>query len=260
MHRGAFIILLICILSGCRTEEAPSTVLRDDFKPLFDAHQVEGSILIYDLRDDTFTGYNAARFEASLVPASTYKIFNALIALETGVLADENEVIPWDGVERGYDMWNQDHTLRSGIKYSAVWFYQEVARRIGEERMQHYVDAAGYGNQDISGGIDQFWLGGGLRITSAQQIDILRRLYHDDLPFSQRTMGIVKDIIILEETDAYIFRGKTGWHDQTGWLVGYLEQDENVYFFATTIANMKSEHIQAREAVTRDVFKHLGLM
>ena len=260
MHRVAFLIAIILVLSGCRNEETSSIVLRADFRPLFEAHQVEGSILIYDLREDTFTGYNAERFETAYVPASTYKIFNSLVALETGVLADENEVIPWDGKERAWDMWNQDHTLRSALKYSAVWFYQEVARRVGEERMQHYVDAAGYGNQDISGGIDMFWLGGGLRITSAQQIDILRRLYHDELSFSQRTMDIVKDIIVLEETEDSVFRGKTGWHDQTGWLVGYLEQNENVYFFATTIAIMKSEDSRAREAVTRDVFKHLGLM
>ena len=240
MHRAALFIIMILALSGCRDDEAPSIVLRDDFKPLFEAHQVEGSILIYNLGEDAFTGYNAERFEAALVPASTYKIFNSLVALETGVLADENEVIAWDGEDRGWERWNQDHTLRSAFKYSAVWFYQDVARRIGQERMQHYVDEAGYGNQDITGGIDLFWLGGGLRITSAQQIDLLKRLYHDDLPFSQRTMDIVKDIFIMEETDAYVLRGKTGWHDQTGWLVGYLEQNDNVYFSATTSAVMKS--------------------
>ncbi len=260
MHRAAFLIVVILALAGCQTTQDSSITLREDFKSFFDAHQVEGSILIYDLREDAFSGYNADRFETAFVPASTYKIFNSLVALETGVIADENEVIPWDGEERIVEAWNQDHTLRSAIKYSAVWFYQELARRIGEERMQHFVDEAGYGNQDISGGIDLFWLTGGLRITSRQQIDVLRRLYHDDLPFSQRAMDIVKDILIKEKTDAYIFRAKTGWQGQTGWLVGYLEQDDNVYFFATTVAIMKSEDSRAREAVTRDVFKHLGLL
>ena len=141
-----------------------------------------------------------------------------------------------------------------------VWFYQDLARRIGEERMQHYVDEVGYGNQDISGGIDRFWLDGGLRITSEQQIDVLRRLYHDELPFSQRAMDIVKDILIKEKTHAYVLRAKTGWAGQTGWLVGYLEQNGNVYFFATTIAIMKSDDTRAREAVTQAVLKHLGLL
>lgn len=260
MQKAAFLVIIMLALSGCQNTQDPPVTLREDFKPFFDAHQVEGSILIYDLQEGAFSGYNAERFKTAFIPASTYKIFNSLVALETGVIADENEVIPWDGKDRDYKAWNQDHTLRSAITYSAVWFYQELARRIGEERMQHYVDEAGYGNQDISGGLDTFWLDGALRITSAQQIDILRRLYHDALPFSQRAMDIVKDILVKEETGAYVLRAKTGWSGQTGWFVGYLEQNDDVYFFATTIAIMKDEDNSAREAVTREVLQHLGLL
>jgi len=260
MHRAVLLVVVVVLLPACEQASAPSLTLREDFKPFFEAHQVEGSILIYDLEADAFTGYNAERFETAFIPASTYKIFNSLVALETDVIADENEVLAWDGQERAVAVWNQDHAMRSAITYSVVWFYQELARRIGEERMQQYVDEAGYGNQDISGGIDMFWLDGGLRITSAQQIDVLKRLYHDALPFSGRAMDIVKDILIREKIDAYVLRAKTGWAGQTGWYVGYLEQNDNVYFFATTIAIMKPEDSSAREAVTRAVFEHLGLL
>ena len=260
MHRALAFLLIILALSGCQSNQTPSITLKEDFKALFDAHQVEGSILLYDLQEGTFTGYNAPRFETAFILASTYKIFNSLVALETGVIADEAEVLAWDGKDRGWEKWNQDHSLRTAFQYSAVWFYQELARRIGADRMQQAVDQAGYGNQDISGGIDMFWLNGGLRITSPQQIALLRRLYHDDLPFAQRTMDIVKDIMIKEESEAYVLRAKSGWAGQVGWFVGYLEQNDNVYFFATTIAIIDDEDVNAREAVTRDVLKQVGLL
>ena len=116
MHRAAFLVVAMLVCAGCRNTPDPSITLREDFKAFFDAHQFEGSILIYDLREETFSGYNAQRIKTAFIPASTYKIVNTLVALETGVIVDENEVIPWDGEDRGWEVWNQDHTLRSAIK------------------------------------------------------------------------------------------------------------------------------------------------
>ena len=156
--------------------------------------------------------------------------------------------------------------MRTATEHSAVWFYQELARRIGRDRMQHYVDAVGYGNRDISGEIDSFWLEGGLRISPDEQIEFLRRLYADDLPFSARSMTIVKDIITLEETDDYTLRAKTGWaqrvHPQIGWFVGYVEKDGDVHFFATNVESATpDEHFgSSKVEITKEILRDLQVI
>lgn len=249
-----FVLLFNCSQSETNIDYRP------DFKKYFDNYGVEGSFLIYDLNENKFTGYNQERLQQAFLPASTFKIFNSLVALETEVIPDENEIFKWDGTEYQVKNWNRDHNLRSAIKYSAVWFYQELARRIGQNRMQHYIDLVEYGNQNISGGIDNFWLDGGLRISSFEQISFLKKLYKNDLPFTQQNINIVKDILIIEKTENYTLRAKTGWTQQIGWFVGYLEQDNNIYFFATNINILNSEEAKARESVTRDVLNALELL
>ena len=87
---------------------------------------------IYDEHGDRFHVFDRARAETPLLPASTFKVFNAMVALDSGAVKDEYEVIHWDGVKRQFDGWNRDHCLASAMKFSAVWFYQEMARRAGQ--------------------------------------------------------------------------------------------------------------------------------
>jgi beta-lactamase class D len=242
-----------------------------NFERHFKELGVEGSILIYDLNRDQFYQHNPDRNSTAFAPASTFKIFNSLVALETGVIPDEKAIIPWDGIKRDLNEWNQDLNLRQSIKYSAVWFYQVLARRIGHDRMQNFINRVGYGNRQIGTkeAIDTFWLNGNLRITPREQIEFLRHLYRGDLPFSKRTIDIVKDIMIVEQTPNYILRGKTGWIKRVtppvGWFVGYLEQNQNVYFFATNIdignPNDAAARLQAaRLEITRRSLLELGLL
>lgn len=238
---------------------------RPDFGKYFQQANVKGTFILYDLKKDQYLVYNSKRANTRFIPASTFKIFNSLVALETGSVKDENEVIKWDGVKREFPQWNRDQTMRTAIKDSVVWFYQELARRIGQERMQHYINLAGYGNRDISGGIDQFWLQGGLRISPKEQIDLLVKLQGNELAFSQRTMNIVKDILINEKTNNYVLRGKTGWASkftpQVGWYVGYLQRGDNVpYFFAINMDITKPEDIKARIAITKSILQDMGLL
>ena len=242
-----------------------------NFKQHFDNLGVNGSIIIYELNQDSFYQHNPSRNNSAFPPASTYKIPNSLIALETEVIKDDVAVLTWDGIERPLngspiEEWNQDLNLRLAFKYSAVWFYQVLARRIGYQRMQDFVNQIQYGNQNIGGkeDIDRFWLRGELRITPQQQIALLRRLYQNDLPFSQQIMDLVKDIMIVEQTPDYVLRGKTGWAiavtPQIGWFVGYLEQNDNVYFFATSIEIVSENDLAARLEVTRLCLQDLGLL
>lgn len=264
MKRYVSLLLLTIMVWGCGGQGKENWVQKPDFEEYFRQADVNGGIILYQFQRDTYLVYNPRRAKKRYIPASTFKIMNSLIALETGVIKNEAEVIPWDGVDRSIREWNADHNMRTAIRYSVLWFYQELARRVGKERMQRYVELVGYGNKDIDGAIDQFWLTGDLRISPEEQVDFLSRLYRNDLPFSQRSLDIVKDILLLETTDSYQLYGKTGWSQasvpQIGWFVGWLETAGEVYFFATNIDIIKPEDNRARFDVTMRILGALGLL
>lgn len=241
-----------------RTITAPAPNLGQAFQDL----NIDGSIVIYDKKNDRFYEHNPNRNTTAFFPLSTFKILNALISLETGVIRDDVSVLTWDGVQREFPTWNRDTNLRQAFKDSTVWFYQVLARKNGHERMQKFVQQVKYGNQQIGtpDRIDRFWLDGPLKITPQQEIEFLRRLERNDLPFSQRTIDLVKDIMIIERTPEYTLRGKTGWGGSVGWIVGYLEQRNNIYFFATNIKTSSIKDAPQRLELTRRSFKALGLL
>lgn len=282
---GCAIAGSLILLSGQPTGAIPATEAtrsqmaqatndnRDDSQINFAQHfqdlGVEGSILIYDLNRDRTYEHNPVRNATEFLPASTFKILNSLIALETGVIANDLAILTWDGVERSVPAWNRDLNMHTAFQQSAVWFYQVIARRVGHERMQQWVAAADYGNQTIGNAdeIDTFWLDGDLRITPQEQIQFLRRLYTNELPFSADVVATVKEIMIVEQTPDYTIRAKTGWfgfgqpdQDQVGWYVGYVEQAGNVYFFATNIDIRDSDDAPARIELTRRCLKTLQLL
>lgn len=266
MKRKLFsIVLILCIFSLSLDAQQKYREI-PELGQYFKEYGVIGSFILYDLKNDSTICYNHGRTTSAFIPASTFKIPNTLIALETGVVTDEDYVIKWDSTRHDIESWNRDHTLRSAFSNSVVWYYQEVARRIGPMRMQHFLDTLQYGNRNISGGIDLFWLQGGLRISQVQQIDFLKRLYTYQLPVSRRSIDILKKIMILEKTDAYTLSAKTGYAvrttDHIGWLVGFLERGGNVYFFATNIEQTNAGDLfgKARLDITRKIFRHLRLM
>ncbi len=254
------VILFFLTTILCLAGEQPKTITKDYIATVFKKHKVNGTFVLYDLNEDIFITNNPSRADSAAIPASTFKIFNSLVILEEGVLKDENETLKWDGKKKFLKIWEQDHSLKSAIQYSVVWFYQECARRVGQERMQFWIDSVGYGNKDISGGIDRFWLDGKLRISARQQIEFLKRLYFNRLPFSQRSMDIVKEITIRKKTEDYTLHAKTGWavrfSPQIGWYIGYLERDNNVFFFAMNMDIHNSEDGKLRKKIS---FEVLGL-
>jgi bla regulator protein BlaR1 len=202
-----------------------------------------------------------------LSPCSTFKIYNSLIGLETGVLADEdaNTLIKWDGTQHGIQNWNRDHTLASATRESAVWYFQKLAVRIGAERMQEYLDKIGYGNRDISGGLTTFWLRSSLEISAAEQVELLARLYAGRLPFAAKNAAIVKRNITLVENNGTVFMGKTGsafadgrW--LLGWFVGCVEKEDNRYIFAANLEAPDGASGFAARKITEAVLKGLGIL
>lgn len=246
------------------TARAGRATARPDLAAFFQNRGVEGCFILHDLQADTSLRYNPERCDQGFLPASTFKIFNSLVALESGVAPDENMVLRWDGVKRG-GAWDQDHDMRMAFKNSTVWYYQEIARRIGEERMKYYLEREDYGNHSTEGGIDKFWLSGGLRITPNEQIDFLKRLHAGTLGFSPATMSIVRDIMKMEETPQYTIRGKTGWATtdsiDIGWIVGWVEKTGNTYFFVLNISTRDKDFPmrEARKEILDGILKELGV-
>lgn len=227
----------------------------------------QGNILIYDLNRDRYLAADPGTVEQPHIPASTFKIMSSLVALESGVVAGADTLLPWDGIVRGRSETNTDMSLRNAFRLSSVPHYQALVRSIGENTMQSALSAVAYGNENIAGGIDQFWLTGELRISLLQQIDLLRRLYNEDLPFSANAMQTVKDIMLVEAGDDYAVRAKTGLavldgKKNTGWWVGWVEQGDNVTLFATVLTATApgSDFIPARLSVTREVLAELGVL
>jgi len=259
----SFSLLLTLFACSSQSNSILNKYSSFDLERIFKSEQINGCFTIYDLKNDVKLNYNAKRLDSVFLPASTFKIINSMIALETGVIKDEKEIIKWDSVNRSYDQWNSDQNLESGLKYSAVWAYQELARRIGEKRMKYWVKASNYGNKNVNGGIDVFWLSGDIRISPNQQIDFLKKLYLNQLPFSQKNQEIIKKIMIVNQTADYTIRAKTGWatriHNQIGWYVGYIEKGENVYFFTINIDIKKSTDAAKRKIIVSKILQHLQL-
>lgn len=235
---GKLLILLALMLSP----PALSQEIREHpaIRTLVEATGFEGTVLIHDEKKDTWITGDADLAGKRVLPASTFKIFSALVALETGVIADRHTIIRWDGVSRSRPEINRDLDLTQAFRLSAVPHFQQLVTRIGEDRMQRYIDAVGYGNRDISGGIDTFWLTGALRITAVEQIHFLRRLYHDELPFSAANMASVREMMLTEAADGRLIRAKTGWAtpvpaENTGWWVGWEERSDGPVFFASML-------------------------
>jgi len=264
----AFIFLAISIVVCSCTIQPAKKDVPPNFQPFFEEYGVQGCFLLYDMKNDIYQIYNSTRCEQGFLPASTFKILNSLIGLETGVVTSDSMVIPWDGVVRSVEEWNKDHTLGSAIQYSAVPYFQEVARRIGPERMKEYIDDSDFGRMDISKEtIDRFWLWGDSQITPWEQMNFLLNFYNNKLPFSKENIDLIKKLIILKQTDHWIFRGKTGMTVQNdkniGWLVGYLEENGNVWIYVCNVESgleNTEKFKESRRGVVEKVFKSMGLM
>lgn len=153
--------------------------------------------MLLDPKENRYVQHNSDRCARRVTPISTLKIPNSLINVELGIVRDAAQVTKWDGVDRGNPDWNHDQTLASAFSVSALWYYQSLARQLGDTRMRSWVHKLHYGNEDTAGGIDRFWLESSLTISPNEHVEFLRRLVMGELPFSPRTVAIVKNTMIV---------------------------------------------------------------
>jgi len=251
------VILMLGLFCSLYAEDA-------SIAKLFDDETIVGTMLIESLDGTKRYVYNNVRAMTPLLPASTFKIPNTLIALQEGIVsADSN--ISWDGVERTVRAWNQDQNLKSAFKSSCVWCYQLFARNIGIEKYNEYLKKLQYGNEKTGHNVERFWLDGELRISAYEQIAFLKKLYKNDLPFLQEHIDLLKSIMIDEQGKNYIIRAKTGWAvpkdaEHHGWYVGYVESSKGVYFFATNLIIESADELPLRKLMTVQALKNKGIV
>ncbi len=254
--------LFLIFISSCSVNKAK---IDNSLKKYFDENKVDGCFTLFNNADGKVTVYNITLDTVRFTPASTFKIVNSLIGLEIGRITDEKMVIKWDGIKRGNDDWNKDLTMEEAFKASAVPYYQEVARRIGRDTMQHWIDSLQYGNKKTGSRIDSFWLDNSLKISPDEQLGLVKRLYFDQLPFQKRTQQIVRDVMIQEDNTLYTLCYKTGWgldeaKNNIGWVVGWIEENKHPYFFVTLIKSVdKNIDMKAvRINITKGILKQYG--
>ena len=247
----------------------------DSLKSFFDQNNVTGTFGLFDNGQGSFTIYNLARFkDSAYLPASTFKIVNSLIGIQTGRISNERMVIPWDGVTRTFSNgdtaseWNKDLTMEEAFRVSAVPYYQEIARRIGKDTMQTWLDSIGYGSKNgqfkIGNNLDTFWLDNTLKITPDEQLGLVKKLYFKQLPFQSRAQDIVKKAMLQENNANYKLSYKTGMGyaengNAIGWVVGWIEENQHPYFFVLNIEGLHNTDIStSRKNILNGILKQLG--
>lgn len=256
-------LALFALLQSCSQNNVK---IDKNLKKYFDENKVEGCFALMDNGTGKFTVHNLGRFrDSSYLPASTFKIVNSLIGLQTGKISSDSMIIKWDGVKRRVEDWNQDLNMYNAFRFSSVYYYQEVAKRIGRDTMQFWLDSLKYGTQKITGPVDSFWLNNTLKITPDEELGLVKRLYFDQLPFFKTYQETVKRAMLFENNANYRMGYKTGWGflengHSLGWLVGWIEENKHPYFFVLNIESPDKDFDMwtVRIKMVKDMLRYLG--
>lgn len=238
--------------------------LKIDLAPFFIGH--EAAFVLLDLKHNEYYRLNELKCKQRFSPCSTFKIPNSLIAFETGIASDTTFSLKWNGTRYPIAPWNQDQTIKTAFTESCVWFYQEVASRIGTETMNRFVQAMDYGNRDTSGGLTRFWLESSLRISPNEQVEFLKKLCTGQLPFASSSVRLLKEIMVATQTADIRVYGKTGTAGDPikgatmGWYVGFVEKAGNTYIFAANISGGENPSGRKNRQIVFDILRAMKLL
>lgn len=276
LHSAALYIIIAFLLLGTAPflstqasennryyfNEANHTVTYIDLNDVFEGYN--GSFVLYDAAEDSWQIYNKEYATARISPASTFKIYSALFSLESGIISPEQSLIPWNGQNYMYDLWNADQTLESAMQNSVTWYFQALDQQSSLPSIKEYVKEIGYGNQLVEGDISSYWINSALKISPVEQVEMLTKLYYNQFGFTPENIKAVKDSIRLYSMDEGILSGKTGTEEidglnTSGWFIGYVERDNHTYFFATNIQSDKLASGPLATELTFSILSDLNL-
>ncbi len=266
--------LAFVVTNSCKQAESLSKISMPQntefanlpYKNYLDSLDAKGVFLLLDLKSNKLIEYKGISKDTMLIPASTFKIPNSLIGLETGVLKNEMSEFKWNGTTYQNQAWNKDQNLREAFQNSTVWYFQELARKIGEKHMKKYLAQFKYGNQNTGGGIDQFWLSGDLRISPLQQLEFLKSLWSEELKLSKKTTRTMKKVFVVEKKGESTLYAKTGWGftdgNDIGWYMGVVENEKSNYLFVHALVSKDSRlpfFGESRKAIARKILAESGV-
>lgn len=120
-----------------------------------------------------------------LPPCGSFQIPMTLIGLSDGKVRP-GETWGWGGAVQPYKAWEHDMDLAAAWRSGAAWWFQKLALAIGRERFGQQLSAMGYGQGEVIGRPDAFWMGpaagGGLYLSTHNQAEVLRKLARGALP------------------------------------------------------------------------------
>lgn len=223
----------------------------------------DGSFVLYDKEADQYLIHNKNQSTLRVSPNSTYKIYSALLGLESGSITDENSSAKWNGLTYPIDSWNADQDLTSAMRNSVTWYFQWLDKQVQPDTIQTFLDRIRYGNRDLSGGIEEYWLESSLKISPVEQVQLLKHFYANQFEFKEKNIQTVKDSIKLERKEGALLSGKTGTgtvngKNINGWFIGYVESGQDTYFFATNIQNEENSNGSKAAEITLSILKQKG--
>lgn len=224
----------------------------------------DGSFVLYNTKSNEYEIYNKNLSTTRISPDSTYKIYSALVGLETNVISPNDSYKVWDGTEHPYEAWNKNQNLSTAMSNSVNWYFQELDKNVGINTIQSYVQQISYGNQDLSGGIEQYWLESSLQISPIEQVQLLRGFITNQFGFNPVNIDTVKSAMKLEEKSDSILYGKTGTgtvngKDRSGWFIGFVETTDNTYIFATNIQRKANSNGSTAADITLAILNDFGI-
>lgn len=237
----------------------------------------EGVIVLYDYENDKLFTSHINKTNKRVLPASTFKIFNTLMFLDLAIVQDTSDVETWNGKEyrhkgKKISAWCKDTNLADAFRNSTVWYYKKKSKSIMFRTYKKLLKKNKYGkvygkNKDRL----DFWNEGKkIGVSAKDQIKFLVKLKDYRLTFRKTHIDIVKELMVVDQTDDYILRAKSGWtiskgskfkdgHD-IGWYVGYVEYKDNSYFFAVrlekSLNDLRESFSQDRIDITKSALRH----
>lgn len=224
----------------------------------------EGSFVLYDLNNDTWIIHNMEHASLRTSPNSTYKIYDALLGLEAGIITPEKSAMAWNEVDYPFESWNADQNLDSAMAFSVNWYFQSIDRQLGASAVKDYIQKIGYGNRNTDADLSFYWLESALKISPIEQVQLLTKLYADSFDFKPENVDAVKKSILLTSSANGNFYGKTGTgrvneNDINGWFIGYIETDDSTYFFATNIQSTEKATGSKASEISLSILSDLGI-
>lgn len=233
-----------------------------DFSSYFDGY--EGSFVLYDSENESWSIYDIEHATMRISPDSTYKIYDALLGLEAGVITPENSLLVWDKKVYPFDEWNANQNLHSAMQSSVNWYFQTIDTTLGLPAIKDFVQKIGYGNESINNNLSAYWIENSLKISPVEQVELLQKLYENSFDFAPENIQAVKDSIRLTSSSGGTLYGKTGTgrvdnQDVNGWFIGYVESSERTCFFAANIQAAESATGSTASNITLSILSDLQI-